>query len=188
MMLPQDYPVVVYALLQTTIPVALLNSHSTAPELVHQLKLARVTHLVVGPSSVPVGKQALKLAGLSNVGITILEGSGKKSRTGEVSLQQLVERTKKRGVQPVGITHAKHETLAYLVFSSGTSGLPKGMPSVKFTAERSQRRRVTAVMISHGNLNTCYAQVLIWAFHAFQAQPVRKDESATYTFIKMENV
>ncbi|KAG9075934.1 hypothetical protein FS749_012336 [Ceratobasidium sp. UAMH 11750] len=26
-------------------------------------------------------------------------------------------------------------------------------------------------MISHGNLNACYAQVLIWAFHAIQVQP-----------------
>jgi long-subunit acyl-CoA synthetase (AMP-forming) len=93
---------------------------------VHQLKLARVAHLVVGPTSAAVAKQALKLAGLTNIGITILEGSGTKARNGEVSLQELIDRTKRRGVQPAGVTPAKRDTLAYLVFSSGTSGLPKG--------------------------------------------------------------
>ena len=122
----QDYPIIVFASLQTTIPLALLNSHSTAPELVHQLKLARVTHLVVGPTSVPVVKKAIKLAGLSKIGMTILEGGGAKAREGEVSLQRLINRTKKQGVQPAGVTPVKRDTLAYLVFSSGTSGLPKG--------------------------------------------------------------
>lgn len=97
----------------------------------HQLKLARVTHLIVGPNSVPIVKQALQLAGLPNIGITILEGGGKKARSGEVSLQRLIDRTKKRGVQPAGVTQAKRDALAYLVFSSGTSGLPKGMLLVK---------------------------------------------------------
>ncbi|CAE6469024.1 unnamed protein product [Rhizoctonia solani] len=157
-----DYPVVVFALLQTTIPLALLNSHSTAPELAHQLKLARVSQVIVGPSSIPVLKQALQIAGLRNVGITVLEGCGKHARAGELTLQRLIDRTKKRGVQPAGITDVKHNTLAYLVFSSGTSGLPK------------------AVMITHGNLNACYAQILIWAFHAFQAQPPVKPQHSEY--------
>ncbi|CUA72512.1 hypothetical protein RSOLAG22IIIB_04909 [Rhizoctonia solani] len=157
-----DYPVVVFALLQTTIPVALLNSHSTAPELAHQLKLARVSHVIVGPSSVSVLKQALQIAGLRDVGMTVMEGCGKHARAGELSLQRLVDRTKKCGVQPAGITDARRDTLAYLVFSSGTSGLPK------------------AVMISHGNLNACYMQILIWAFHAAQAQPPIKPKHSEY--------
>ncbi|CEL62477.1 hypothetical protein RSOLAG1IB_04833 [Rhizoctonia solani AG-1 IB] len=157
-----DYPVVVFALLQTTTPLALLNSHSTAPELAHQLKLARVTHVIVGPSSIPVLKQALQIAGLRNVGITVMEGCGKRARAGELTLDKLIDRTKKRGVQPAGIANVKRDTLAYLVFSSGTSGLPK------------------AVMISHGNLNACYAQILISVFHAFQAQPPEKPEYTEY--------
>ncbi|KAG8763714.1 hypothetical protein FRC11_013590, partial [Ceratobasidium sp. 423] len=126
------------------------------------LKLARVDHVIVGPSSFSVLKQALQIAGLRNVGMTILEGCGKHARAGELTLQRLIDRTKKRGVQPAGITDAKRDTLAYLVFSSGTSGLPK------------------AVMISHGNLNACYAQIRIYAFHAFQAQPPVKPKYSEY--------
>ncbi|ELU39027.1 AMP dependent CoA ligase [Rhizoctonia solani AG-1 IA] len=116
-----DYPTVVFALLQTAIPVALLNSHSTAPELAHQLKLARVTHVIVGPSSIPILKRALQIAGLRNVGMTIMEGCGKRARAGELTLQGLIDRTKKLGVQPAGIADVKRHTLAYLVFSSGTT-------------------------------------------------------------------
>ncbi|KAF8685502.1 acetyl-CoA synthetase [Rhizoctonia solani] len=133
-----DYPTVVFALLQTAIPVALLNSHSTAPELAHQLKLARVTHVIVGPSSIPILKRALQIAGLRNVGMTIMEGCGKRARAGELTLQGLIDRTKKLGVQPA------------------------------------------AVMISHGNLNACYAQILTWAFYSLQAQPREQPRYSEY--------
>ncbi|QRW20279.1 AMP binding enzyme [Rhizoctonia solani] len=152
-----DYPTVVFALLQTAIPVALLNSHSTAPELAHQLKLARVTHVIVGPSSIPILKRALQIAGLRNVGMTIMEGCGKRARAGELTLQGLIDRTKKLGVQPAGIADVKRHTLAYLVFSSGTT-----------------------VMISHGNLNACYAQILTWAFYSLQAQPREQPRYSEY--------
>ncbi|KAG8744117.1 hypothetical protein FRC10_010798 [Ceratobasidium sp. 414] len=120
-----DYPVVVLALLQNTLPLALLNSHSTAPELVHQLKLTGISHLIVGPTSMPVVKRALKLAGMADISLTVLEGCGAKAHSSEVSLQQLIDRTRERGIQPASIIPAERDTLAYLVFSSGTSGLPK---------------------------------------------------------------
>lgn len=43
------------------------------------------------------------------------------------SYNQLVSSARKSGIPRLSVRQAHKDTLAYLIFSSGTSGLPKGM-------------------------------------------------------------
>ena len=45
---------------------------------------------------------------------------------GRTSFSDLINEVRSRKLQPIAVRPAHKDTLAYLVFSSGTSGLPKG--------------------------------------------------------------
>ena len=55
--------------------------------------------------------------------IFVLEGKV----DGRRSFQDLADQVKRNGVPTTPVKPAGKDTLAYLVFSSGTSGLPKGL-------------------------------------------------------------
>lgn len=119
----QDYPVLVHALLVLTTPFALLSSYSTPFELTHALKLSKATRIFVHARLVSVALPVAKKLGISSRNIHILGGyvSGRKS------LNDILEHARASKVPPIQARPAKRDTLAYLVFSSGTSGLPKGI-------------------------------------------------------------
>ena len=75
----------------------------------------------------------------------------------------IIQNVRRRKVPLVDIRPAGKDTLAYLVFSSGTSGLPKGM--YIFTVGLYQMLTKLfislAVMISHGNLIVAIGQSLV---------------------------
>jgi acyl-CoA synthetase (AMP-forming)/AMP-acid ligase II len=112
----------VHALWKLTVPLALLSSYSTPFELEHQLRTSRATTLFVHPNALDRALLVAEKLGLSTENIYILEGSV----PGRLSIEDLVQRTK--DVPTVPSRPAGKDTLAYLVFSSGTSGLPKGAP------------------------------------------------------------
>ncbi|TRM61394.1 hypothetical protein BD626DRAFT_502382 [Schizophyllum amplum] len=119
------YAVAVHALLRLAVPVAPLPAQSTAYELRHALKLTGATHVFVSPALLGRVKQA-GLVPAENV--WLLEGGGTDT------LPAMIDEAKRDKRALVGPKEAGTDTLAYLVLSSGTSGLPK------------------AVMITHGNL------------------------------------
>ncbi|EMD40241.1 hypothetical protein CERSUDRAFT_112434 [Gelatoporia subvermispora B] len=136
-----DYVTMVHALLTQTIPFALLPSFSTPRELVHLLQLSRATCLFVDPQLLPNARQAAREVGIPDERIYVLEGRGK----GRRGFGDMIEDVKRRGTGRVNVKPAKKDTLAHLIFSSGTSGLPK------------------AVAISHGNICYSVMQTVVWS-------------------------
>lgn len=101
-----------------TVPFVMFSSYSTPFEFQHTLKLAGPTRLFVSPSLLPLALAS----GLPDDRIYILEGDVE----GRTSYADLVARAQRDRLPRLPIQQAQNDTLAYLVFSSGTSGLPKG--------------------------------------------------------------
>jgi acyl-CoA synthetase (AMP-forming)/AMP-acid ligase II len=110
-------------------PIALFSAYGTAFELSHAMRTCMPTKLFVQPSLLSNARAAAKEIGLSEDRIFILEGKA----DGKQSFQDLVDMAKSRKLARVPIKPVHKDTLAYLVFSSGTTGLPKGMlPEVTY--------------------------------------------------------
>jgi len=109
----------VHSLLAITVPFTLFSTYSTPYEFKHANSLAQATRIFASPSLL----QLALTSGLPADRIYLLEGENK----GYTSYDQLISYTRKNIIPRLLVRHATKDTLAYLVFSSGTSGPPKGM-------------------------------------------------------------
>ncbi|OAX33941.1 acetyl-CoA synthetase-like protein [Rhizopogon vinicolor AM-OR11-026] len=130
-----DYIALLHSLLAITVPFAMISGYSTPLEFKHAITISQATRVFVSLSLLPLALTS----GLPNDRIYVLEGHVE----GRLSYEDLVSRAQHNRIPRLPIKHATRDTLAYLVFSSGTSGLPK------------------AVMISHGNLTNSLLQVKV---------------------------
>jgi long-subunit acyl-CoA synthetase (AMP-forming) len=112
------------------VPVCPLSSYSTVSELSNLLSVSTVTRLFVHPNLLPIALEAASNAGLPHEHVYVLGGQV----AGRKSLGDMIDEIIERKTPVVPVKPVKHNTLAYLLFSSGTSGVPK------------------SVMVSHSNL------------------------------------
>lgn len=110
------------------------NPAYNARELEFQLKNSTAKAVVTHESCVEVARQAAKGAGIAADRVWVLSGKGSDSnrRKGLLYVDQILE--SRSGKSHRARRAAKSGDLAFLVYSSGTTGLPKG------------------VMLSHGNI------------------------------------
>ncbi|KAK7039324.1 phenylacetyl-CoA ligase [Favolaschia claudopus] len=123
-----DYPICVWALHRLGAVVALMNPGMTGDEMGHLLKLAHPKFLIAHPDSVGLVKEGAKHAGLNGYDVVTLS-TNTTSNLGYTTTEALIARGKRlppftqRKLSPgEGKT-----SVAFLCFSSGTTGLPKAV-------------------------------------------------------------
>ena len=118
----QDYITLVHACLYIATPFALISALSKPFELRHVLKLSKATCLFVDEKLLSTVLPVATELGISSKKIFIMSGH----ISGRQSFSQLVDETQKKKADIIPVRPAQRDTLAYLMFSSGTTGLPKG--------------------------------------------------------------
>ncbi|KAK1218620.1 hypothetical protein PQX77_018690 [Marasmius sp. AFHP31] len=167
-----DYPVLVNSLLAATTPYTLISTHSTRFELLYALKLTRITRLFVQAKHLPLVVSVAEQVGISKERIYVV-GSPEAIVDGHQTLSGLMANVQKRRTPPVGVRLARVNSLAYLIFSSGTSGLPK------------------AVMITHGSLSASLLQAATIGMSNTNPPPIipnREGNPVGLAFLPMHHV
>lgn len=143
------------ACFRAAIPVSLIPSGATAFELDHLFRTSEATRLFVHPDILPNALDTAHKFGVTDDRIYVLDGHIE----GRTSLDAAIREVRNRNVARVPCRPAKHDTLAYLVYSSGTSGLPKGELFQCGVFPRLTRN--LAVMVSHRNIIASLIQVAV---------------------------
>ena len=99
-----------------------ISCYSTPFELKYALELSRCTQLFVDAELLALILPVAKMVGISSNKIYVLGGEAK----GQKTLSELIAGVRTKGMKLVAASSAVKNTLALLIFSSGTTGRPKG--------------------------------------------------------------
>ncbi|KIY74104.1 acetyl-CoA synthetase-like protein [Cylindrobasidium torrendii FP15055 ss-10] len=138
-----EFPILFHACLSLGVPVALIPPYLTPRELAHCLGTVMITKVFVDTQS----RQHDWPNYIDLYTITATDGY--------TSLSEVMSRPASSNASNE-VVHTKKDDIAYLMFSSGTSGLPK------------------AIKVSHGNISYSIEQMLITARAAARVNPPRK--------------
>lgn len=118
----KDYPVLAFALLSIATPFSLYSSFATTSELEHYHGKSKATHIFIHADSLERFLPVARKTGLPDENIFIIEG---KHNGKYRDLNSLVNNVRTRKIPREPIRDVQPDDLAYLIFSSGTGGLPK---------------------------------------------------------------
>ena len=124
----QEYITLVHASIRLATPFAPISSYSTPFELKHALNLTKATRLFVDEKFLTTVVPVATELGIDPNHIYMMKGNS----DGRKSFWSIIEDVRRNKISRVDTRTATKNTLAYLVFSSGTSGLPKGNGSIFF--------------------------------------------------------
>ncbi len=118
----QDYVTFVHACLYIATPFALISALSKPFEFKHSLKLSKANWLFVDEKLLSTVLPIAKELGISSKQILVMSGHVSSRQ----SFSRLVDEMQIKKPDVIPVRSVRKDTLAYLVFSSGTTGLPKG--------------------------------------------------------------
>ena len=117
--------VLVHSLLVITTPFVPFSTYATPREMAHSLRKSKATHVFVQASILPRFLPVARELGFPKDHIYILEGPNLTSLS-LPTFGQLIQNVRSKKIPREPVRQAGTNTLAFLMFSSGTSGLPKG--------------------------------------------------------------
>ena len=123
-----------HAAVAAAIPFTLIPAYATEFELNHIMKTVSPSCLFVQPDLLPKALKAASTTGPASNKVYVLEGTS----PGRQSLGDLIKTVASRKIPQEPVRTVTKDTIAYFIFSSGTSGLPKGMCAIYFASSISR--------------------------------------------------
>ncbi|KAG8817512.1 hypothetical protein FRC17_011198 [Serendipita sp. 399] len=136
-----EYPTLVHSLWSLAVPFAPCSAYATPNELSHALRTSKASFIFTHANRLDSTLRAATEVGLSREHIFILEG---KAPPGFRSVEDLIAIAKQSNWPILPTRPVPKDHLAFVLFSSGTTGLPK------------------AVALSHNNVVANALQRIVW--------------------------
>ena len=116
----------VHALIRLATPFVPISSYSTPFELKHALNLTKPTRLFVDEKCLTTVLPVATELGMDPNHIYLMKGN----LNGRKNFRSIIKDVRSKKIPRVDARTVTKDTLAYLIFSSGTTGLPKGDESI----------------------------------------------------------
>lgn len=123
----QEYIHLIHACIRVATPFVLIAPYSTPFELGHAFTVTNPTYLFADESLLELVLPVANKSGINSKNVFILKQRRKETKVEDrKGCLDIIKDVKRRNTKTVDVRSATRDTLAYLIFSSGTSGLPKG--------------------------------------------------------------